>query len=68
MKVWPERFKEIANIEQKFREITGGDTTILRTTRQGKKIKLPLNKLSDEYIKKEIELVWEQTTLCECLF
>lgn len=71
MEVWPERFNELADIEQKFRDKTGGDTTILRMTRNKKKIKLPLNQLKFEYKKadiKEIELVWEQDAPCECMY
>lgn len=70
MDVWPDRFKEIADIEQAFRYKTGGDTTILRVSRKGKKIKLPLNQLSAEYRKAatEIEVAWEQEAPCECIY
>ena len=67
--VWPNRFQEISQIEQAFRDKTGGDTTILRVSRNNKMVKLPLNKLLLEYRKNvsEIELTWEQETPCECL-
>ena len=70
MKVWPQRFEQIAAIEQRFQQLTGGDTTILRVQRNGEKIKLPLYQLQTTYTESlsgQMELTWESETPCECM-
>lgn len=68
MKQWPERFNEMADIEQRFREITGSDTTILRATRDGEKVKITLRELQQEQNTGQLSLCWDNDTPCECFF
>lgn len=68
MKVWPQRFKEIADIERRFQEVTNSDICILRATRNGEKIKLPLRELEKEQDTDQIGLCWEAEMPCECMF
>lgn len=70
LKVWPHRFKQIADIEQRFQQLTGGDTTILRVQREGERIKLPLYQLQamhNDSLSGQLELTWESETPCECM-
>ncbi len=72
MLTWPERFKEMVELEKAFQIKTGSDTTILRAKRNGVEVKLPLSELQAEYdnsLKGQIQwgYNWNETP-CECVF
>jgi len=68
MKQWPERFNEIADIEQRFRDITNSDTTILRAKRNGEEVKITLRELQKEQDTGQLSLCWDSEIPCECFF
>ena len=67
LNVWPDRFDEIAEIEQQFRELTDSDTTILREVQGGEKVKITLHELKDRQKTGQLSLCWETETPCECV-
>jgi 3'-phosphoadenosine 5'-phosphosulfate sulfotransferase (PAPS reductase)/FAD synthetase len=68
LNVWPDRFKEIEEIEKKFQGIVGKDITILRVKVSGEEIKYPLWKLREDN-SQNIKLNFcNSETPCECMY
>ena len=71
LKIWPDKFTQIAGIERRFRELTESDTSILVRTVNGESVKYPLERLEADYMCNEglqCEFAFDEETPCECVF